>query len=117
MLFRSAYLSGLRRTAVGSFTLESAVTLDALVALGPDAARKHLLPVEALVLGLPRADVDNDTAVRFGHGQSIAAPGFTEGPPVAVFEGRRFLGVGLPGQERIAPLRLLAERPKSPDFA
>ena len=112
-----AYLIGLRRTAVGFFTLNGAVKLDELGALGAAQARKRLLPVESLVSGLPRADVDADTAIRFGHGQSIAAPGFETEPPVAVYEGRRFLGVGLSDRERIAPLRLLAERPKSPDFA
>ena len=113
-----AYLGALRRTAVGSFTIGDACTPEALAEAGPEWARSRLLPVEALVAGLPRADVDAQTAVRFGHGQAIDGPGLQPEAPVAVFgAGRRFLGVGLPDGERIAPMRLLSEQPKSPDFA
>ena len=113
-----AYLNGLRRTDVGAFNVDQAATPDELVALGSDEARKRLLPVEALVGGLPRADLEPGEDIRFGHGQAIQGAGFTPQDPVAVFgPGGRFLGVGLPDGERIAPLRLLAETVKSPDFA
>jgi tRNA pseudouridine55 synthase len=113
-----AYLSGLRRTTVGEFKVEQSATPDELAALGVDAARKRLLPVEALVSGLPRAELDSGAEIRFGHGQAIEGAGFAAQDPVAVFgPGGRFLGVGLPDGERIAPLRLLAEAVKSPDFA
>ena len=112
-----AYLTGLRRTLVGPFSLDDAVTLDALQSMGPEAARARLLPPDTLVTDLPRVDLDADTAWRFTRGQLIglatpAAPG-----PVALFdEACRFLGVGSREGDRIAPLRLLAEASKSPDF-
>jgi tRNA pseudouridine55 synthase len=113
-----AYLSALRRTAVGGFSIESAATPEELAALGTEGARSRLLPVDALVAGLSRADVDDEAAIRFGHGQPIEGANFAAGTPVAVFAGgRRFLGVGLPDGERIAPMRLMSEPPKSPDFA
>ena len=102
-----AYLTALRRTAVGPFRLDQAATLQAIESEGP-AARSRLLPVEALVKGLPRRDCDAVEALRFGQGQEIAARG-SPAPEVAVFgPGGRFLGVASGGGQRLAPLRLMA---------
>lgn len=115
-----AYLTGLRRTAVGAFAIGSAVTLEALESDGVDAARGRLLPVDILVQGLARRDCDEGEARRFEHGQELperAAPG-TE---IAVFgPGHRFLGVGIAvAGSRLAPMRLMAggPGPNNPDFS
>jgi tRNA pseudouridine55 synthase len=104
-----AYLTGLRRTAVGPFQLEEATTLEALEAAGPSASRARLLPVEVLVQGLPRCECRAAEALRFSQGQEIAAPGLEDAPVVAVFgpEGR-FLGVAAGAGAGLAPLRLMA---------
>jgi len=105
-----ASLAALRRTFVGPFRLEDAVTLEALEA--PDG-RSHLLAPEVLVAGLARVEAAPEAAMRFLQGQEIAGEGPTTGEPVALFEsGQRFLGVGVaqPGG-RIAPLRLVASTP------
>jgi tRNA pseudouridine55 synthase len=104
-----AYLTGLRRTAVGTFRLEDATSLEALEAAGPIAGRGRLLPVEVLVQGLPRCDCRAAEAQRFSHGQEIAAPAAPAASEVAVFgpEGR-FLGVAAAAGARLAPLRLMA---------
>jgi tRNA pseudouridine55 synthase len=111
-----AYLTALRRTAVGSFRIEDAVTLESLGAAGEAGARKRLLPVESLVAALPRLELAPEAEVRFRHGQAIAiaaVPG-----ALAVFGERGgFLGVGEAQGDFVAPLRLMAEAPKSPDFA
>jgi tRNA pseudouridine55 synthase len=113
-----AYLAALRRTRVGPFRLEDAVTLETLSGLGTDGARARLQPAETLVVELRRVDLDADRALRFRQGQAVAADGLADSAPRAVFDaGRAFLGVGLPEGERLAPLRLLAGTPKSPDFA
>lgn len=103
-----AYLTGLRRTAVGPFRLESATALASLEAEGPEAARARLLPVDVLVEGLPRRDCPEDEALRFTQGQEIqAGPGAS--PEMAVFgPGGRFLGVGASAGARLAPMRLMA---------
>ena len=110
-----AYLSALRRTAVGPFRLGDAVPLPELEAEGPAAARERLLPVDALVRGLQPFAAGTEEALRFSHGRVI--PGPTPGPePVAVYApGGRFLGVAeaAPGGG-LAPLRLMAERDEIP---
>jgi tRNA pseudouridine55 synthase len=112
-----ASLSALRRTAVGPFRLEAALTLEAIES-DPAAARARLLPPEALVAGLPRIDVGPDDARRFAHGQTIVPAGTPEAAEAALFApGGRFLGVGrVEAGGRIAPLRLVSglDVPRSP---
>lgn len=104
-----ASLTALRRTSVGPFRLEAAVTLQALED-EPDRVRAALLPSEVLVGGLARLDAAAPDAQRFGHGQAIAADGVTEGAEVAVFGAAGlFLGVGRAGPRGLVqPLRLVA---------
>jgi len=112
-----AYLTALRRTAVGPFGVDQALTLDALAEAGENAAAR-LLPVEVLVAGLPRLDCPGPEATRFTQGREIAAPGAAEGAEVAVFgPAGRFLGVGAAdGGHKLLPLRLMAtgERSEAP---
>jgi tRNA pseudouridine55 synthase len=105
-----AYLTALRRTAVGSFRLEDAFTLEALESMGVEGARGRLLPVEVLVSGLPRRDCPESEAMRFTQGQSVECPGATPGAEFAVRDpAGRFLGVGRSEVAgRLAPVRLLA---------
>ena len=104
-----AHLVALRRTGVAGFSIAEATTLEALEAVGIDAARTRLLPVDALVASLDRLDASEPEARRFCNGQALeGAPG--AGPEVAVYEpGGRFVGVGARQADgRIAPLRLVA---------
>ncbi len=113
-----AYLAALRRTAVGAFSVAAAASLDELAAMGAGEACKRLLPPEVLVAGLPRIEADVETAVRFSHGIAIDAPELPAEGHFAVFgAGGAFLGVGERQGGQLAPSRLVAERPKSPDFA
>ena len=111
-----AYLTALRRVAVGPFSLEGAVALEQLQNEGADQARARLLPVEVLVGSLPRCDVPEDSAARFRQGQAIDWTA-VEGSEWSVWEaGGRFLGVGLAAVAgRLAPLRLMATNaPQAP---
>ena len=116
-----AYLTGLRRTAVGRFALERAVDLAEIERLGPEGARERLLPVDVLVAGLPRRDSAADDALRFTQGQVVDCPGVPPGAEIALYgPGGRFLGVGrceIDG--RLSPVRLLATGSSGnlPDFA
>jgi tRNA pseudouridine55 synthase len=93
-----AYLVALRRTGVGGFSLDEAVTFEALEAEG---------------------EATEEEALRFGHGR-IVARAYPPSGEVAVYApGGRFLGVGsCLGEGGIAPLRLMRSTDaKAPDFA
>lgn len=62
-----AYVETLRRTRVGPFAAEDAVSLDASI----EQALAKLQPLAAGLAGLPRVDVDTRAAARLRHGQSI----------------------------------------------
>lgn len=115
-----AHLVALRRLAVGGFELAGASTFEQLEALDRDGVLGRLLPPEVLVSSLSRFDATPDEAEHFVHGRTVHRKGGAEREEIAVFspEGR-FLGVGLcDGEERIAPLRLMATaHAKFPDFA
>jgi tRNA pseudouridine55 synthase len=114
-----AYLVALRRTGVGGFSLDEAVTFEALEAEGEARARLRLRPPEALAASLARIDATEEEALRFGHGR-IVARAYPPSGEVAVYApGGRFLGVGsCLGEGGIAPLRLMRSADaKAPDFA
>ena len=60
-----AHLSSLRRVATGSFDLSRCVTLSALESMAPDERLQELLPVEALLDGVPALSLPPDEARRF----------------------------------------------------
>jgi tRNA pseudouridine55 synthase len=111
-----AHLVGLRRTAVGRFTLDEACDLARLEAEGVEGARARLRPLEILVEDLRRLDTPADAARRFTLGQVIACPEAGAGDEVAVHgPGGRFLGVGRCAEAGwIEPLRLLATGTEAP---
>ena len=86
------HLSALRRTAVGPFTVDDAVTLERLAETGvlPDA----LLPADAAVAHLPQVEMDAADAARLLQGQAIAsAAPQPPGPARAYGPDERFLGI------------------------
>lgn len=87
-----AHLAALRRTRVGSFTLDEARPLDAVVA-DPHAATLDLV---TMVRDLPTETVDEATAIAVRHGSVFPACTFaaaTEGQPVAVVGDGALLAV------------------------
>jgi tRNA pseudouridine55 synthase len=72
------HVAGLRRTAVGEFTLAEAISLDELT---PENWQTHLRPPETTVRHLPRLDVDAEEARRLALGQRLPAdPSRLAGP-------------------------------------
>jgi tRNA pseudouridine55 synthase len=111
-----ASLAGLRRTAVGAFQLDQgAITLADLERIAPDERAVRLLPVDTLVVSLPRTDLDGQQARLIVTGQVVeqicAMPaGLTRiyGP------GQEFMGVAeIQPPNRIVARRLLAQTPQS----
>ncbi|HVI75513.1 MAG TPA: tRNA pseudouridine(55) synthase TruB [Anaeromyxobacteraceae bacterium] len=72
-----AHLAGLRRTAVGAFTLEDAIglgELERLAAADPAAAAARVLPVEAALRGWPTVRLSTGEARDLGHGKALPLP-------------------------------------------
>lgn len=104
------YLTALRRTRIGSLQLEETFTLDALEALSPAAREALLQPADALLATLPRLDLNEDAAQRFGHGQTVpAGQGPVAGKLRVYAADGCFLGLGRATPDgQLAPARLLA---------
>ena len=101
-----AHLQALRRTRIGRLHLDQAVTLSALEGLAPEQRDAMLLPADALLDGLPRADLGGSDAVRLGHGQPVR----WNGPAGRwrAYAGGRFLGLcDLDGHGWLNPRRLI----------
>jgi tRNA pseudouridine55 synthase len=105
-----ASLSALRREAVGPFHVDDAIALADLEALAAEARADELDPVDCLVDGLPRLDLDLDAAWQISHGQAIWRAGLRVGEQFRVYDPRGgFLGVAEVDQDgKAAPRRLLA---------
>ena len=81
-----AHLAALQRTAVGSFTLAEAVSLERLLAERETGEwRRYLLDASAAVRHLPRAVVDAEAEARLGHGQAVPLDVAGDGAVAAVY--------------------------------
>jgi tRNA pseudouridine55 synthase len=88
-----ATLVGLRRTRVGAFSVDDAVTLDALSSMTDDVRSRHLRPVDALLAGLPALELDADQTQRMVRGQVVVLQPTIIGLVRVYGRGSRFLGV------------------------
>ncbi len=114
-----AYLLALRREAVGPFRLEEGVDLPTLEADTETGREARLWPVDCLLGGLPRLDLDVDSAWQFGHGQPIWRSGLQVGEVMSVHgpEGA-LLGVAEVNDEgKLAPRRLVVAAPAPQETA
>jgi len=103
-----AYLTALRRTAIGRFRVEEALTPEALAAMGELAARERLLAPEALVESLPVLDLAEEAARALCNGREWPVdPAGGEGEFGVFGPGHRFLGVGRVKAGRLSAARLL----------
>lgn len=105
-----ACLSALRRTRVAEFSVEGALTLEALEALPDEARVACLLPVDALVAGLAAVALDRSQAERLCRGQTVDCAQPLEAGLVRVYgPGADFLGIAeATYPARLAPRRLIA---------
>ena len=108
-----AHLRALRRNATGPFTVDDAVSLGRLEQEGVEAARRHLLPMETMVVGLPRADLPEATGRRFRHGQAVPHGAADAGSEWALFDDTGiFLGIGRADRAgELAPERVVSFGP------
>ncbi|MGV2289303.1 tRNA pseudouridine(55) synthase TruB [Trinickia sp. YCB016] len=108
-----AHLVALRRTGVGSLTLEHSVTLDALSDAEQGERDAWLQPVDALLSTFPSVELDAEATRRFLHGQrlrlaELPAIDAVQGTRVRVYDdGGKLLGVAKAADGVLAPERLV----------
>lgn len=90
LLGGGAHVRALRRVAVGAFTIDDCVALDAL---GPDDAVERLLPVAVCVRALTIVSPDDVIGSAVQVGRVIPRSHFAGPPPWAVVDGGRVLAI------------------------
>ena len=105
-----AWLSDLRREAVDTLTLDSAVSLEQLEALPLAERRAWLAPLDRLLQRLPRIELDTESALRLCQGQRLRVAPRTDSSPerVRVYHADRLLGVAILEAGVLISQRLIA---------
>jgi tRNA pseudouridine55 synthase len=87
-----AHLASLRRTAAGPFTLEQALPLDQVEALGAERKLEEMMPhPRTLLPEMPPVTADEQTVGRIRNGMQVNLPEYSQAPLVKIFEGQRDL--------------------------
>lgn len=87
-----AHLACLRRVASGPFTLDEALTLDDVEALGRAGELEARLPhPRTLLPEIPAVSADEQTVGRLRNGMQVNLPEFSRAPLVKIFCGQRDL--------------------------
>ena len=103
----AAHLSALRRTASGRFGVGHATTLEVLRELAPRERSGKLLPLQALVEGLPRAELGAAEEARLRQGQALKISGLHAGLCAVLRADGAVIGLGTAdGDGNLRPLRL-----------
>lgn len=95
-----AHLSSLRRTRAGAFTLDHALSVEALKTLSTSEIAARLPHPRMLLPEIPSVTVDEQTAGRLRNGMQVNVPDFSRSPLVKIFTspvdllaiGRRIAG-------------------------
>jgi tRNA pseudouridine55 synthase len=108
-----AHLASLRRTATGGFSLDQAERLEALERLSERERDSLLLPVDALVAGLARLDLEGAEALRFRQGQRLERRDLSDGL-LRIYAGGIFAGIAAAAAGVLKPRRLMTATPSVP---
>lgn len=105
-----AHVCALRRTAVADLSVENAITLEQLQAIGSPKDRESvLIDVSAALTHLPRVDLSANIASYFLQGEAVKLPQIItedEITPVRVFSDTgQFIGLGDAGKVRVKLVR------------
>ncbi len=101
-----AHLTALRRTEVGPFTLEGAVTVAELEA--EDRVDAALLSPARALSHLPRVAVDAGGAADLAHGRTVPVGGVGDAAVAAAVWEHRLVAVGAVASGRFQPRKVLA---------
>jgi tRNA pseudouridine55 synthase len=91
-----AYLSALRRTQAGAFTLAEAITQEQLIAAANEGTVEALLPHPRTILPeIPAVMADQGSQTRLRNGMAVNLPEFSDASLVRIYGGsRELLGIG-----------------------
>jgi len=111
-----AHVAELRRTGVGQFSIEDAVSMDTVVGRsgdGPEGMDPLLLPIQEAVVNLPRVELSEHTGAYLLQGQPVQVSSAPKAGLVQLFHSlgteERFIGIGeVLDDGKIAPRRLIA---------
>lgn len=105
-----AHLIALRRTSIGRFTLNEAVSMDQMTQTPVTDLEQFLRPVDHLVSAFPTLKLDEAETIRLGHGQRFRPARVPEADGVFRLygENEQFLGTGRYADGVLHPERLLA---------
>jgi len=103
----AAIMSSLERTAIGDFTVASAIDLNDLT---EDSLEKHLLPAEAAVRHLNAVELTTDEIHKLGNGLSIERPQHGFHSDIAAFDaaGHLVAIVAARSADQLRPISNLA---------
>lgn len=103
-----AHLSALRRTAIGPFQIDSAVSLASLEAGSAEQRKAFLAPADLLLQHLPRLELDAEQVGAIVQGRTLNAMDGDSGL-VRLYGNERFLGLGeFRSSGELSPKRLIA---------
>jgi len=97
-----AYIAALRRTRIGPFHIEQAISLDQ----NYYAARQALRPLSDALLDMPRAVIDLEPAGRLRQGQVVLAPPGAPDGEVAVYLAGEVIAIGEVADGRLVPVKV-----------
>jgi tRNA pseudouridine55 synthase len=112
-----AHLSGLRRTGLGPFRVDQALGLEAIASLSEPERDARLLPLERLLEGLARVDLDPAKAARFRNGQAVEANAVAAGLCAVFGADGKVMGLGEASGTWLKPVRLTLAPSQAADKA
>ena len=101
-----AHLAGLRRTGSGRFRIDDAVPVAALETMAPPERSALVIGLGALLVELPRVDLDAALAAKLRNGQSLALQALSEGISAVYGPDGALIGIGRAEEGTLRPLRL-----------
>lgn len=103
------HLSSLRRTRIGSISVEAAPTPDVLES--PEEIHRHLIPAGSALGHLPSVEIDAVNAIRIRQGQAVETPpeGAPAGVPVRIMMGGELVAIGSCEGDRLRPRKVFSD--------
>lgn len=103
-----AHLTGLRRTRISEFSLDNAYTLSQLESMTSEERDACLLPLDCMLLNLPKLDLEEVQVSRLAQGQRLGLDLALPDGKLRLYAAGEFVGLGELSGRRLAPSRLVS---------